>query len=274
MSTSTQVRDLDHKLDRVVMKLRLLRRKDLAERLGGIHASNFNQWINNDGFVTNAYLQRLADLMHLPADRFATSSAEDFDLATEHFEPDTTPWQILLRRARRALIALRPLPPEPARHAGDRIVVTASEWAAFEPRDEPLAVGDRLCVELSVPWDYFPQVSALRALLFATDELGSALVTPGRRPLLVERRQAVVTVPPSGPADPFVITPPAGPQSFTALFLMRSVDPAVLDVLAGNTTPAAPYLAADLLDTLARRLLDLEPAEWTVAHRAFRVEAA
>lgn len=272
-STSTQVRDLDHKLNRVVMKLRLHRRKDLAERLGGIHSSNFNQWIHNDGFVTNSHLQRLADLMRMSAARFAESSGEEFDHETEHFEPDTTPWQVLLRRARLALIALRPLPAEPSPHVGDRIVVAASEWAGFAPRDEPLAVGDRLCVDLSVPWDYFPGVSGLQALLFATDELGSALVTPGRRPLLVERRQAVVTMPPAGPADPFVITPPAGAQSFTALFVMRSVDPAVLDGLAGAAAPASPYLAADTLDTLARRLLDLAPAEWAVAHRAFRVEA-
>ncbi len=270
-STSTQVRELDHKLTRVVMKLRLLRRKDLAERLGGIHPGNFNHWINEGGFVTNSYLQRLADLMHMSAARFAESSGEEFDRETEHFEPDRTPWQVLLRRARLALIALRPLP---ALRVGDRIVVNESEWGTFVPPDQPLAVGDRLCVDLGVPWDYFPGVSGLQALLFASDERGSALVTPGRRPLLVERRQAVVTMPPAGAADPFVITPPAGPQSFTALFVMRSVDPAMFDGLAGAASAAAPYLAAGALDTLARRLLDLEPAEWTVAHRAFRVEAA
>lgn len=270
-STSTQVRELDHKLNKLVMSLRLLRRKDLAERLGGINSSNFNHWIKNDGFVTNTYLQRLADLAQMSAAFFAASSREEYDLAIGAMEPDTTPWQVLLRRARRALIALRPLP---ALRVGDRIVVNESEWGTFVPPDQPLAVGDRLCVDLGVPWDYFPGVSGLQALLFASDELGSALVTPGRRPLRVERSQAVLTMPPAGPADPFVITPPAGPQSFTALFVMRSVDPAVLDGLAGAVAPASPYLAADALDTLARRLLDQSPTEWTVAHRAFRVEAA
>ena len=273
---STPVTELEHKLRRVSTKLRLSTFKELAERLGGIHPSNLTHWIKDEGYVPNHHLQALADMIRMSAARFAASGISEFDQETEHFEPDATPWQSIVKRARMALIALRPVPASVAPVLAVRGVVHASRWDEYIAADERFRIGDRICVDLRVPWEYFHTARQVQTLLLETDERGTALVTPVRQPLSIGRRQATVTVPPSGPLDPFVITQPSGMQSFTALFFEPPFDAALadeLDAAAMRRPGAVPYLETATLNALATHLLHRDPLEWTVAHKQFLVEA-
>jgi hypothetical protein len=113
--------------------------------------------------------------------------------------------------------------------------------------------------------------------LLETDERGTALVSPARRPLSVDRRQTTVTVPPAGPNDPFVITQPSGMQSFTALFFEQPLDDTLAAELDGSATRrpgSVPYLETAALNALATHMLHREPWLWTVAHKQFLVEVA
>lgn len=275
---STQVTQLDLKLKRVSTKLRLSTLKEVAERLGGIHPSNLSQWIKDEGYVPNHHLQGLADMIRMSTARFAASSAAEFDRETEHFQPDASPWLSVIQRARMMLIALRPVLPSVVPALAVRGVVKASQWEEYAAAEEErFRVGDRICVDLSVPWEYFRNTQRVLTLLLETDERGTALVTPAGRPLSVERRQITVTVPPAGPLDPFVITQPSGMQAFTALFFEQPLDATLAAELDGSATRrpgAVPYLEATALNALATHLLHREPWQWTVAHKQFLVEAS
>lgn len=274
---STRVTELDPKLTRVAMKLRLSTRKELAERLG-LHPSRLSQWVTADqGFVPDTHLQRLADMVVMATARFAASSIEEFDHETEHFRPDATPWQSVIRRARIPRIALRPVPPAVVPAPAVRGVVQASQWDEYAAAEERFRVGDRICVDLSVPWEFFKSTQRVQTLLLETDERGTALVTPACRPLSVDRRQTTITVPPAGPLDPFVITPPSGMQAFTALFFEQPLDASLaaeLDSSATQRPGSVPYLETAALNALATHMLHREPWQWTVAHKQFLVEVS
>lgn len=263
------VADLREKLRTLRMELGLRTQAQLATALN-IDPANVPQWLRA-GSVPDNHVVTLVGMLGVPRIFFCTSNAQEFEDVVSRQERKAALWLQVLRRARLPLIELRAVP-------GVRGVVSETEYLQYWAPEEVYAVGDRVHVELRVPWDSFPMQERLHAYLFATDAEGTMTTHAPASPSVVGRHRSCIVIPDPQKSPPFALTPPRGEQSFTALFLKAALDDDVVtsfQAAASGRPGVIDYIDPVRLNTLATHLLrGLEAADWLVAHKPFVVGSA